>query len=163
VRPTGHCISLLALIVGCASAPDPGPDSSPEAALEDLVCARNATVTVRVDNRSSMDLRITFGSYRPVRPADGFSRTTYQIARYHLQGPIRLEVLRGGMQIGGPATIRTEPVFCNAATLVIGSRPEYSVFYGDEIFTPSDLLEADSAEVAADSIKPKTRTRGTGW
>ncbi|MBT8462044.1 MAG: hypothetical protein KJO44_05925, partial [Gemmatimonadetes bacterium] len=98
MRRTAHCISLLALAIGCASAPDQGADSSPDSAPEDVVCARNATVTVHVDNRSSMDLRITFGSYRPARPADGFSRTTYQIARYYLQRSIRLEVLRGGMQ-----------------------------------------------------------------
>ena len=184
MRRTRYFLGLLALLGGCASAPDPGPDGAPEAgseseiagdrtsAAEDLVCRRNATVTVRVVNRSTMDLRIGFGSYRPARAADGFSRTTYQIARYHLQGPIRLEVLRGGTQVGGPATIQTEPVFCNDATLVIGSRPEYSIFYGDVILEPSDLLAADSAKAVADSIeaaadsasaKPGRSSSGTGW
>jgi len=185
VRRTAQFLSLLALLVGCASAPDPGPDPALESeptegelagdsasAAEDLVCRRNATVTVRVENRSSMDLKIGFGSYRPARVADGFSRTTYQIARYHLQGAIRLEVLRGGTQLGGPTTIQTEPVFCNNAALVIGSRPEYSIFYGDVILGPSDLLAADSAkavadstEAAADSARAEadSSSSGAGW
>ena len=130
--------------------PDPSPDAVPTAedlaqdltedgdstAAEDLYCVRNATVTVRVDNQSSMDLQITFGSYRPARVAEGFSRTTYQIARFHLQHSVRLEVLRGGTQVGGPAVIATEPVFCNVATLVIGAAPQYSIFYGDALREP---------------------------
>ncbi len=164
-------LTLLALLAGCASAPEPGPDPSPDAvpaaeilaqdltedsdstAAEDLLCVRNATVTVRVDNQSSMDLQITFGSYRPARVADGFSRTIYQVARSYLQHSVRLEVLRGGTQVGGPAVIPTEPIFCNVATLVIGSRPRYSIFYGDELLDPkkggNDGEEGEAAEEAS--------------
>ena len=166
-------LTLLALLAGCASAPEPRPDPSPDAAAaadhpaeeltegsdsttaEDLYCVRNATVTVRVDNQSSMDLQITFGSYRPARVAEGFSRTTYQIARSHLQHSVRLEVLRGGTQVGGPAVIPTEPVFCNVATLVIGARPQYSIFYGDALREPvmggEDGEGEDGAEPAEEA------------
>jgi hypothetical protein len=103
---------------------------------EGWVCELEPTVTVRVDNRSTFDIQVTFGSYRQARAAESFSRTTYQVARYLLRSDVRLEILRGGLQVGGPAVIHTEPVFCNIATLVIGSRPEYSFFYGDELRTP---------------------------
>jgi hypothetical protein len=141
---------LLALLVSCASAPEPGSDPSAGTATaaadsaeasdstssESLVCVRNATVTVSVKNQSSMDVQVRFGDYKPARVANGFTRTTYQVARYHLQRSIRLEVLRGGTQVGGPAVIPTEPVFCNSATLLIGSQPRYSFFYGDELYEP---------------------------
>jgi hypothetical protein len=149
---------VLALLAGCASSPEAAPDvaSDPGSSLpptgagpadsataadtstfEDVpLCEREATVTVRVDNKSSFDIRIAFGSYRPARLAEGFSRTNYQVARYLLRSDLRLEIIRGGLQIGPPAVIPTEPVFCNDATLVIGSRPEYSFYYGADWVTP---------------------------
>jgi len=117
---------------------------------------RNATVTVRVDNQSSMDLQITFGSYRPARVAEGFSRTIYQIARIYLQHSVRLEVLRGGTQVGGPAVIPTEPVFCNTATLVIGAAPRYSIFYGDELLDLKKGGEDEEAEAAEETSADST-------
>ncbi len=171
--PRTLVLTLLALLAGCASAPETVPDPSPDAvptaedlaqdltedgdstAAEDLYCVRNATVTVRVDNQSSMDLRVTFGSYRPARVAEGVSRTIYQIARIYLQHSVRLEVLRGGTQVGGPAVIPTEPVFCNVATLVIGARPQYSIFYGDALREPvmggEDGEGEDGAEPAEEA------------
>jgi hypothetical protein len=143
---------VLFVLAGCASSPEPPPDATPteQAGLVDSTavaddtaavdgrafCEREATVTVRVENKSSFDIRIAFGSYRPARLAAGFSRTTFQIARYLLRYDLRLEIVRGGLQVGPPAVIPTEPVFCNIATLVIGARPQFSVFYGDELMTP---------------------------
>ena len=132
---------LIALLMGCASAPETGPQPTPEplpdsTSTEVLRCVREATVTVRVDNKSSFDIQIRFGSYRPSRVALGFSRTTYQIARYYLEQSVELVILRGGAQQGGPAVIPTEPVFCNVATLVIGAAPQYSIFYGDVLREP---------------------------
>ena len=121
------------------------PDST---STEVLNCVREATVTVRVDNRSSFDIQIRFGSYRPSRVALGFSRTTYQIARYYLERSVELVILRGGAQQGGPAVIPTEPVFCNVATLVIGASPEYSIFYGDVLREP---IRGEIEEAPADS------------
>jgi hypothetical protein len=54
-----------------------------------------------------------------------------------LERSVELVILRGGVQQGGPALIPTEPVFCNAATLLIGASPEYSIFYGDFLQEPS--------------------------
>ena len=144
---------LVALLPGCASAPETGPQATPETApdstaTEVLRCVREATVTVRVDNRSSFDIQIRFGSYRPSRVALGFSRTTYQIARYYLERSVELVILRGGAQQGGPAVIPTEPVFCNVATLVIGASPEYSIFYGDVLREP---IRGEIEEAPADS------------
>ena len=158
-------LALLTLLAGCASTPEaetdpPAGTAATEAALaeegdstsaEVLGCVREATVTVRVDNKSSYDIQVRFGSYRPSRVALGFSRTTYQIARYHLERSVELVILRGGRQLGGPAVIPTEPVFCNSATLVIGGSPEYSIFYGDFLREPvrGDMDEEAEAEDAA--------------
>jgi len=155
---------VVFLFLGCASAQDTAPLSEDipadqDAALEqDDACVREATVTVRVENQSSFDIQVRFGSYRPARVAEGFSRTTYQIARVYLQDAVRLEILRGGAQLGGPAVIQTEPVFCSTATLVIGARPEYSVFYGDALREPvvggDDGEEAEAAAEEAAEEAP---------
>ena len=126
---------------------------------------REATVTVRVDNRSSFDIQVRFGSYRPSRVALGFSRTTYQIARYYLERSVELVILRGGVQQRGPAVIPTEPVFCNIATLVIGASPEYSIFYGDVLREPirgkvgeEEEEEEEAAEAAPADPAPADST-----
>ena len=92
-----------------------------------------------------------FGPYAPARIAEAFERTYYNVARPHLDYPVEIAIARGGLQVGPPAQIQTEPVVCNIATLVIGSQPRYSVFYGDVIYGPEDLLAADSVEAPADS------------
>ena len=129
------------LFLGCATARDPArqderTDDEVAAAAETDTCIRTATVTVRVDNESSLDVRIVFGPYSPVRIADGFSRTTYEVPRAYLRYAVRLEIARGGLQVGTPPPVPTEQVVCNIATLVIGASPRYSVFYGDELFAP---------------------------
>jgi hypothetical protein len=128
----------LLLFLGCATAHDPA--SLPEDTTDrespvhepDGKCERRATVTVHVDNRSSMDVQISFGPYTPARAAQGLSRTTYEVSRYYLEGYIRLRIARGGLQVGTTPPVLTEPVVCNDATLIIGPRPRYSFFYGDE-------------------------------
>ena len=135
---------MLGLLVGCATTHDPADDGSvsaeesgdAEVVVEDLMCRRLATVAVVVNNQSSMDLRVRFGSYPAGRPAPGFTKTIYHVPRVHLEYEVRLEILRGGLQVGPDQRIPTEPVFCNDATLVIGSRPQYSIFYGDKLFEP---------------------------
>jgi len=161
-------VLVLFLVLGCVTTHDPGSqpedpaeDESASAAEEstDKVCVRDATVTVRVENQSSMDLQITFGSYRAARPAEGFSRTTYNIPRVHLQSYVRIQILRGGLQVGPAPLIQTEPVFCNIATLVIGSRPRYSIFYGDELLEPSrkgEDEEKEGEEAPPDSASSET-------
>jgi len=160
---------VVFLFLGCASAQDTAPLSEDPtndegAGLEqDYVCVREATVTVRVDNQSSMDMQITFGSYRAARAAEGFSRTTYNIPRVHLQGSVRIQILRGGLQVGPAPLIQTEPVFCNIATLVIGAQPSYSIFYGDALMKPARKsgTEAEEAEEApADSTASEAEGEG---
>jgi hypothetical protein len=135
---TPRVLALL-FLVGCATAPDPAPppddpaDDGSTAVEQDGVCELNATVTVRVDNRSSMDVQITFGPYAPARAAEGLSRTTYRVARPYLRSPIRLAVARGGLGLGTPPPVYPEPVVCNVGTLVIWSRPRYAIFYGDAL------------------------------
>ena len=151
---------VLALLTGCASSPEAGPAASSTAADTSIaadtpLCEREATVTVRVDNKSSFDIRIAFGSYRPARLADGFSRTNFQVARHLLRYDLRLEIIRGGLQVGPPAMIQTEPIFCNVATLVIGSRPEYSFFYGDEWNTPKKGRPAEEDEEGGTPPEPE--------
>jgi len=164
-------LALLTFLAGCASSPEaetdpPADTTSAEAALADegdsasaevLRCVREATVTVRVDNRSSYDIQVRFGSYRPSRVALGFSRTTYQIARTYLERSVELVILRGGSQLGGPAVIPTEPVFCNVATLLIGPSPEYSVFYGDFLREPVRGEVDEEGETHADSTSTDAR------
>jgi len=108
------------------------------AAPPDGVCQLSATVTVHVQNRGSADVQISFGGYTAARAAPGFSRSTYDVARTYLQNTtIRLRILRGGLQQGGPAEVPTEHVACNDATLVIGAQPRYSFFYGGAVVTRS--------------------------
>jgi len=136
----------LLFLVGCASGRSPTPTPADSTAAADAaaaregVCNRTAAVTVHVDNQSSMDVEISFGLYTPHRAALGFAQTTYRVARNYLTQSIRLKVVRGGLQIGGPATIPTEYVVCNDATLLIGSSPQHSFFYGDalRVLTPRD-------------------------
>lgn len=161
---------VVFLFLGCASAQDTAPLSEDvaddeDAALEqDHACVREATVTVRVENQSSMDLQITFGSYRAARAAEGFSRTTYNIPRVYLQDYVRIQILRGGLQTGPAPLIPTEPVFCNIATLVIGAQPSYSIFYGDELKEParkSRTEEEEAEEAPADSSASEAEGEGT--
>jgi len=155
-------LSLSLLILGCATAHDPetpaddlADDESvsaeengdAEVFVEDRSCRRLATVAVVVNNQSSMDLQVRFGSYPSGRPAPGFTKTTYYVPRVHLEYEVRLTVLRGGLQVGPDQRIPTEPVFCNDATLVVGSRPQYSIFYGDKLFEPVPAREAEEEGV----------------
>jgi hypothetical protein len=134
---TSRLLGLL-LVLGCAAGR--GATAGPEAADDDYVldaqgtagCQRQANVTVHVNNRSSMDIEIAFGYYTPARVSRGFTQTTYSVPRYYLEGTaIRLQIARGGLQVGTPPPIATEPVVCNDATLLIGSQPQYSFFYGE--------------------------------
>jgi hypothetical protein len=111
--------------------PEDAAEGARAAAQQDGVCERRSTVTVHVENNSSMDVAISFGSYTPARAAAGFSRTTYDVARANLQGSIGLRIMRGGVQQGAPPRVPTEAVVCNDATLIIGAQPSYSFFYGD--------------------------------
>lgn len=127
----------LLVFFGCAANPAPQPEDlsdAERAALgTDQVCERRGTVTVHVDNKSSLDVQIAFGSYAPTRAAPGFSLTRYRVPRYHLGNPIRLRIARGGLQVTTPPPVPTEHVVCNDATLVIGSQLRYSTFYGEKL------------------------------
>lgn len=145
------------LLLGCASARDPSAAPDEGSGSEDSrVCVREATVAVRVSNQSSMDLRLAFGSYAPARLALGFSRTIYHVPRPYLRNPIQIRAVRGGLQIGTPPAVQTEPVFCNVATLIIGARPSYAVFYGDalqwDVWDEPGKLQPPESE--ADSSSP---------
>lgn len=135
-------IALL-LVLGCArsqnGAPTPAPSTEgmPAALESDSVCQRLATVTVHVVNRSSADVAVSFGGYSPARAASGLSRTTYDVSRSYLQRAIRLRIARGGLQVGGPARVATEPVVCNDATLIIGAELTSSFFYGELFMAPA--------------------------
>jgi enterochelin esterase-like enzyme len=141
---------VLCSVPACAAhrgtAPAPADSAAPgPAAHEGGGCQRRATVTVHVLNRSSMAVEITFGYYRAARASEGFSETTYNVSRSNLQSSIQLKIVRGGLEIGTPPPVQTEPVLCNDATLVIGSRPSVSFFYGDLVPTPPGKRKADSA------------------
>jgi hypothetical protein len=126
----------LLLIVGCAAGrgadPDPQATTDRSAGDRPAECDWQPTVTVHVDNRSSTDVRLSFGPYSPARLAAGFSRTSYRVARTYLRNAIRIRIALGGLSDEQPALIPTEPVLCNVATLIIGPRPRYSTFYGGE-------------------------------
>jgi len=136
-------VLALAMVLGCAthqSASTSPADSTARAdaaAAASGVCLREAAVTVHVVNRGSADVQISFGAYTAARAAQGFSSTTYKVSRSYLNGAIQLRILRGGLQIGGPARISTEYVVCNDATLVIGADPRISFFYGDLVREPT--------------------------
>ena len=133
----------LLLLLGCAAGRAPAPavetPSDDETAVDEpgAGCVRQANVTVHVDNRSSMNVQIAFGQYTPARAALGLSQTTYSVTRADLEGTIRLKIVGGGLALGTPPPIATEPVMCNDATLIIGPRPRYSFFYGDLVVTRS--------------------------
>jgi len=155
-------LAVLALtgVAGCASSPEPPPgepdmqeaDASGDSAaalsdtLSDSACRLEVTVAVLVVNRSSFDLEVYFDGYRAGRTAEGFTRTTYQVPRYRLHRSVTLNILRGGLQLGGPAHIPVEQVFCNDATLLIGARPTQSVFYGDKLYTPQKSEDGGEGE-----------------
>ncbi|HEX9692596.1 MAG TPA: hypothetical protein VGA22_10900 [Gemmatimonadales bacterium] len=141
-------LGLLAAF-GCAAgaAPTPGPEAVADPVAEDTTevagaangwrvrCDRQATVTVYVDNRSSTDVSVAFGPYRPLRSVLGFSQTKYRVSRHDLRSDIRLRIERGGLNVRSTPPIPTEEVVCNDATLIIGPRPRYSFFYGDLFLT----------------------------
>lgn len=133
----------LLLLLGCTAGRAPAPAVEPptddETAVDepDTWCVRQANVTVHVDNRSSMNVQIAFGQYTPARAALGLSQTTYSVSRADLEAPIRLRIVGGGLALGTPPPVATEPVLCNDATLIIGPRPRYSFFYGDLVVTRS--------------------------
>lgn len=157
---------VLFLLAGCASNPDPEttPDdptdgdvvsAAEQATVEDEdeagsgVCRRAATVAVVVDNQSSYDLKLRFGPQPVARIAPGFTRTTYHVPRSYLYVEVQISIWRGGLQVGRDAVIPTEPVFCNDATLVVGSQPRYSIFYGAELHEPlkkGEILDPDPEE-----------------
>jgi hypothetical protein len=128
-------IALL-LVLGCARSQDGAPapttatEDAPAAGASASVCQRLATVTVHVVNRSAADVAVSFGGYSPARAASGRSRTTCDVSRPYLQRAIRLRIARGGLQVGRPARVATEPVVCNDATLIIGAEPTSRFFYG---------------------------------
>jgi predicted alpha/beta superfamily hydrolase len=121
-------------------------------------CERRATVTVHVDNTSSTDVDITFGSYRPARAAPGLSRTTYNVSRTNLRGSIRLRIARGGLQIGTPPPVPTEDVDCNDATLIIGPDLRSSFFYGSQLAVPQRGEAAKCCTATFEVLVPE----GTG-
>lgn len=133
----------LAMLFGCAAgsgsvpAPAVAAHADSGAAQGDMVCERLSAVLVHVDNQSTMDVEISFGSYTAARAAPGMSRTVYRVQRTYLQSRIRLRILRGGLQQGASPLLNTEPVVCNDATLIIGPEPRYSFFYGDLYTAPS--------------------------
>jgi hypothetical protein len=138
-RPMTRRLLGLILLLGCATrrGESPAPADSLDAAATPGVCLRQAAVTVHVVNQGSADVQIAFGPYAPARAAHGFSSTTYKVARSYLNYAIELRILRGGVQLGGPARISTEPVVCNDATLIIGPEPRISFFHGDRIPAPA--------------------------
>jgi len=138
----------LALVCGCASGrhPTPAPRDStaaqPPVVEMDEACRPEAVVTVHVDNRSSMDMEVTFGPYAAARAVDAFSQTTYRVPRTYLKQDIVLRV-HAGLQVEKASRIPTEYVVCNDATLIIGPRPSNSYFYGDLIYAPSRRQKHD--------------------
>jgi len=151
---TRRLVPLLFLL-GCASGRSPAPAPADSTAAVDAaagregVCDRTAAVTVHVDNQSSMDVEISFGLYTPHRAALGFAQTSYRVARNYLTQSIQLRVIRGGLQVGGPATIPTEYVVCNDATLIINSTPHNSFFYGDALRVPTPRAKRDPGDTTS--------------
>ncbi len=152
----------LLVMVGCArsQAPPPTPEASADetaAAQTDSVedrairCAWDAMVNVVVVNKSTMSMRIRFGPYGPARPALGMSRTTYRVARDHLRSSIRVWILHGGLETSRAPPIPTEHVVCNDATLIIGSRPQFSFFYGDVFLEEAEKDEKEGADTLSHS------------
>jgi hypothetical protein len=150
---TFSVLALAAGLAACASTRDPAatPDAAAETdptAVESAgSCPRRGMVTVLVDNRSSFDVWIAFGPWRPARAATGFARTTYTVSRSYLENyEIVVGIERGGLAVRPPTQVQTEWVICNDATLVIGSRPEYSFFYGDRLREPIRETDGDTGE-----------------
>jgi hypothetical protein len=147
-------IGLAVGVVACASGRPPGGSAGVETdgASGEIegTCPRRGMVTVHVDNRSSFDVWIAFGPWTPARAATGFARTTYTVSRSYLENyDIMVGIERGGLAVRPPARVQTEWVICNDATLVIGSRPEYSFFYGDRLREPQRDVDAGDEEDAA--------------
>jgi len=157
---TRRLLGLL-LLLGCATrrAESPTPADSLDAAAAAGVCLRQAAVTVHVVNQGSADVQIAFGPYAPARAAHGFSTTTYKVSRSYLNYAIELRILRGGVQLGGPARISTEPVVCNDATLIIGPEPRISFFHGDLI--PEPTGKPAKSDSTSDSLSAPGRLHGT--
>lgn len=152
--------SLLGLLViaGCATrqAPPPAPEApADEAAAGEADsaprCAWEAMVNVVVVNKSTMTMGIRFGPYGPARPALGLSRTTYRVARDHLRYSIRVWISQGGLETSWAPPIPTEHVVCNDATLIIGSRPRFSFFYGDVFLDDAQEEEKEGADTLSQS------------
>lgn len=151
-----HRLPGLLLMVGCATSLTPPP--TPEASVDEAAtapdsvetpptrCVWEAMVNVLVVNKSTMDMGIRFGPYGPARPALGLSRTTYRVARDHLRYSIRVWIRHGGLETSRAAPVPTEHVVCNDATLIIGSRPQFSFFYGDMFLQGTDEDEKEGAD-----------------
>lgn len=118
----------LVLVIGCAGTSVPS-GQSPKDSVPNPPCVRQPKVTVHIENQNSHSIGVFFGSSQAKTSVGPFSTTEYEVARFHLESPIRLGAF-GGLT-GPPASIRTEPVVCNDARLVIGPRPSDSYFIGN--------------------------------
>lgn len=158
----GIASRLLGLaLVGCAAGSGPDPTPAPAATADsavaemDVGCVRQSAVAVHVDNQSTMDVEISFGSYTAARAAPGMAQTTYRVLRTYLESRIRLRILRGGMQQGAPPVVETEPVVCNDATLIIGSQLTNSFFYGDLVAAPRRDRRDDGGDSASAAVRAR--------
>lgn len=154
----------LFLVLGCAAGRAHDPARDGRADSERVVdeqgggCEWRGTVTVHVENRSSADVQISFGPYTPARAAPGLSRTTYRVPREYLRSDIRLATVRGGLDVGTPPPVATEPVVCSDATLIIGSHIRYSFFYGAVLESPGDAAASECCTATIRALVPE----GTG-
>jgi hypothetical protein len=136
-------------------------DEDEDEASSEGACVPAVTVAVVIVNRSSYDLEVYFDGYRAGRTADGFTRTTYQVPRYRLHRAVTLNILRGGLQVGGPASIPVEQVYCNDATILVGAVPRQSIFYGDKLYVPEPSPN-DGGEAESDEPPPEDGDGGEG-
>ena len=126
----------LVLVIGCGGTSMPSgqsPQDSVPAAQDSVAnpqCVQQPMVTVHIENQGSYSIGIFFGSSQARTSVGPAETTEYEVSRSHLLSPIRLSAW-GGLTGDPPVSIRTAPVACNDAILVIGPRPSDSYFIGN--------------------------------
>lgn len=110
---------LATLVFGACAALQGGGWTNP--------CVGN--VWLIVDNRNAGDVATSLRR----RAILGLSVDSLLVTRHELRKPIRAWIARGGLNVGPPASIETEHVSCDRATLILGDPLSQSYFFGADV------------------------------
>lgn len=124
-------IAGLLLVLSSACSPlMPGVGGGPAASRSLGGCGE---VEVHVVSRHSADVQVMYaGRSSPRLTVSGMSEATHRVPRGLLRYPIKLRIIRGGLDTGSPP-VETELVSGCDATLFVGGTLNQSYFFGADV------------------------------